>query len=244
MKNVALTISYDGTPFFGWQRTESGASVEEHLQKALETILQHPVTLQAASRTDRGVHADGQVINFFTSKSTDSLRFSLNSLLPKEIRVCRVDTKHEAFHPTLDVTGKEYHYRICLGAVQQPQKRLFSWHVPQKLDLTLMREAARELEGTYDFSAFVTKVTYADAIRTLEKVRIFEDNDGLLIVIKGDNFLYKMARTAVGTLVQVGRGKLENISKILESRERVEAGVTAPAHGLCLKKVFYSDELC
>jgi len=241
MKNIALTLSYDGTPFFGWQRTESGPSVEEHLQSALETILQHPVSLQAASRTDRGVHAEGQVVNFFTEKKVDSLLMSLNGLLPKEIRVCRVEVKPDSFHPTLDATGKEYHYKICLGPVQQPSRRLFSWHVPQKLDLAKMHEAATQIEGVHDFSAFCTKVSYADAIRTLDKVRIFEEEETLLVVLKGDSFLYKMARTVVGTLVHVGRGKLDSIAEIINSKERVEAGVTAPPHGLSLKKVFYTS---
>ncbi len=241
MKNIALTVSYDGTSFFGWQKTECGPSIEEHLQTALEQIVQHPVVLQAASRTDRGVHAEGQVVNFFAKESVSLI--SLNGLLPKQIRICKVEIKPDSFHPTLDVVGKEYHYRLCLGAVQQPQKRLFSWHVPQELDLEKMREAAKEFEGKHDFSAIVTKVSYADAIRTLERVRILEEEGGLLVVMKGDNFLYKMARTAVGTLVHVGRGKLTNISQLLQSRERVAAGMTAPAHGLCLKKVFYRESL-
>lgn len=241
MKNIVLTVSYDGTPFFGWQRTESGPSVEEHLQSALETILQHPVVLQAASRTDRGVHAEGQVVNFFTEKKIDSLLMSLNGLLPKEIRVCRVEVKEDSFHPTLDAIGKEYHYQICLGPVQQPVRRFFSWHVPQKLDLGKMRKAATEMEGVHDFSAFSTKVSYPDAMRKLDEVRIFKKAETLLFVLKGDSFLYKMARTVVGTLVHVGRGKLDSVAAIINSRERVEAGVTAPPHGLSLKKVFYTS---
>ncbi|MCP5470189.1 MAG: tRNA pseudouridine(38-40) synthase TruA [Chlamydiales bacterium] len=241
MRNILLTVSYDGTPFYGWQKTEVGPSVEEHLQRAVEKIVQHEVELQAASRTDRGVHACEQQVNFFTEKDFDlnTFQLSLNSLLPKEIRILSVKKMKSAFHPTLDAIGKEYHYNICLGRVQLPHNRLFSWHVPQTLDLGKMRQAAKELEGTHDFSSFCTKVSYADAIRTLEKVRIFEEDGRLLVVLKGDNFLYKMARTVVGTLIYVGRGKLESVKEILKSGKRLEAGVTAPAHGLFLKKVYY-----
>lgn len=237
MKNIKLTLAYDGTPFFGWQETKEGPSVEQHLREALERILQHPIKLQAASRTDRGVHAEGQVVNFFTEKEIPLL--SINALLPPEIRVLTLEEQLDAFHPTLDVLGKEYHYQICTGPVQQPSRRFVSWHVPQKLDIQKMKAAAASLEGLHDFSAFSTKGGRSDAVRYLEKVRIFENEEGLLIVIRGDNFLYKMARTVVGSLVHVGRGKLEDLGEVLESKRRVEAGMTAPAHGLCLKKVYY-----
>lgn len=239
--NLALTLSYDGTPFFGWQKTQSGPSVEGHLEQAIEKILQHPITLQAASRTDRGVHAEEQIVNLFTQKNLDinMFKFSLNALLPKAIRILSIQVKPSYFHPTLDAIGKEYHYRICLGPVQLPHNRFFSWHVPQKLDIQKMRAAAKQLEGTFDFSSFCTKVNYKDAIRTLYKVRILEEEGQLVVVMQGDNFLYKMARTLVGTLVYIGRGKLVDIPEILASRERVEAGITAPAHGLVLKRVFY-----
>lgn len=237
MKNIVLTVAYDGTTFFGWQKTEEGPSIEGHLKKALEQIVQHPVELQAASRTDRGVHAEGQVVNFFTEKEISLL--SINALLPKEIRVCRLQEESDTFHPTLDVLSKEYHYKVCLGPVQQPSRRHLSWHVPHELDLARMKEAAALLEGMHDFSAFCTKVKRFDAIRTLEKMRIFEDGDALLFVVRGDNFLYKMVRTLVGSLIHVGRGKLTDLGAVLHSRERVEAGMTAPAHGLSLKKVFY-----
>lgn len=236
-KNIALTIAYDGTSFYGWQETKEGPSIEGHLKEALERILQHPVELQAASRTDRGVHAQGQVVNFFTPKELSLL--SINALLPKEIRVCDLKEENDAFHPTLDAVGKEYHYRICLGPVQQPSLRQISWHVPHKLDVEKMKKAAKYLEGTHDFSAFCTGERRFDATRTLDKVSIFEDKDGLLIVVRGDSFLYKMVRTLVGTLVHIGRGKIENIEQVLQSKERVEAGEAAPAHGLVLKKVFY-----
>ncbi|MCH9610510.1 MAG: tRNA pseudouridine synthase A [Chlamydiales bacterium] len=237
MINYVVTLAYDGTDLFGWQRSEEGPTVEEHLQNALEKLLQHPVKLQAASRTDRGVHAHGQMVNFFSNKELNLL--GINALLPAQIRALRLEKRHEAFHPTLDAKGKEYHYRICLGPVQKPDRRHLSWHVPHKLDFSKMKEAAKQLEGTFDFSAFCTKVSYSDAIRTLEKVSIFEDDEGLLVVIRGDNFLYKMARTIVGSLVHVGRGKLDDLSSVLKSKKRVEAGMTAPAHGLSLQKVFY-----
>lgn len=242
MKNIKALITYLGSRYFGFQKTKMGPSIEEELQRALEQILQHSVIIQAASRTDRGVHSEGQVINFLLKKEIElsKLHSGLRAILPHDISVLQLQKMHPSFHPTLDAKAKEYHYAICNSSIQLPFYREFSWHVFQKLDLEMMREAAQKLIGTKDFSAF-SNMKYHDPIRNLMDIKIENYENRIFIHLKGNNFLYKMVRNIVGTLVYIGMGKiaLEQLPKILSSGKRELAGVTAPAHGLSLKKVFY-----
>lgn len=245
MKNIRLLIAYDGAPFFGWQKTAMGPSIEETLQDVLEQILQEPVKLQAASRTDRGVHAEGQVVNFMTEKDPP-LTISLNRLLPGSIKVLDVKVMPPTFHPTLDAKKKLYTYSICFGPTQLPVNRHYSWHIPDQLNLEQMRYAADYLIGEHDFSAFCnmhSNLNYPHKRRTIESIEWTSlGSHRLMLAIRGNHFLYKMARTLVGTLVYVGRGKLaaDAIPEILASKKRVQAGITAPAHGLTLKKIYFS----
>lgn len=248
LKNIQLIIAYDGTQYLGWQKTYTGPSIEESLQKILEQILQEPILLQAASRTDAGVHAHGQVVNFFTNKHNidlGRLRISLNSLLPPDIAVLEAKEMTATFHPTLDCIGKEYRYTMCFGAVQIPQVRNFSWHYPHALNITKMHEASRILIGKHDFSSFCNfkkNAHYDDFVREVSRIDIQEfEHQRLMFIIVGNHFLYKMVRNLVGTLVYIGRGKLEleSLPHILSGKDRTQAGMTAPAHGLTLHKVFY-----
>ena len=264
MKNIRLLVTYDGTHFFGWQKTAMGPSIEETLRAVLKQILQEPVKLQAASRTDRGVHAQRQVVNFMTEKDPP-LKISLNRLLPSSIKVLDVKVMPPTFHPTLDAKKKLYTYCICFGPTQLPFHRHFSWHVPYQLNLNEMQSAAAYLIGEHDFSAFCnmhSNMNYPHKRRTIESIELtnlFEQiaptscqsnsekfgqgANRLQIAIRGDHFLYKMARNIVGTLVYVGRGKLiaDAIPEILASKRRLEAGITAPAHGLTLKEIYFSN---
>lgn len=248
--NIALKIAYDGSQFFGWQKTSLGISVEHMLQTHLEQILQEKVDLQAASRTDRGVHAEAQVVNFLTAKAQKpvELQKSLNALLPKTIRVLFASYMPICFHPTLAVEKKEYHYHICLEAIQLPQERLYAWHVPYKLNFEQIASASLHFLGEHDFSSFCNfrkNLNYKDKIRTIESLEFFlPKKNHLIFAIKGNNFLYKMVRNIVGTLVYVGRGKIqaEAIPSILQEKKRALAGITAPAHGLTLKKIYYPQE--
>ncbi len=248
MQNIKLTIAYDGGDYLGWQKTSMGPSIEETLQEALERILREKIVLQAASRTDAGVHAQGQIVNFFTTKfipSFDRFQYSLNSLLPPSIVVNNIENAAQSFHPTLDCVGKEYHYSICCGPIQLPQCRRYSWHYPYLLDVVAMQAGAQLLTGTHDFSAFCNfkkNSDYPHFIRTVTDISIAQSNDNrLLIKVSGNNFLYKMVRNIVGTLVYVGRGKftLNELRAILLNKDRKQAGVTAPACGLSLHRVFY-----
>jgi tRNA pseudouridine38-40 synthase len=246
--NHKLLVAYDGTNYFGWQKTKSGPSIEETLEKSLEQILQEKITLQAASRTDRGVHATGQVVDFHTTKPiTDYSKFLIgaNALLPPDIAVLEAEEAQPEFHPTLNVVSKTYEYAICYGRVQLPQHRLYSWHFHYPLDLAKMREAATKLEGTRDFSAFCNQKNneeYENHIRTVHSIIIEpSEKDRLLIRITGNHFLYKMVRNIVGTLAYVGCGKMtaEDVEKVLGLHDRTLAGVTAPAQGLTLSHVTY-----
>ncbi|MBI2742528.1 MAG: tRNA pseudouridine(38-40) synthase TruA [Chlamydiales bacterium] len=247
MKNIKIVVAYDGTRYFGWQKTKTGRSIEEELERALTQILQEEVSLQAASRTDRGVHAEGQVVNFQTHKSDldlNLLRKGLNGILLKDIAVKTVEVEESSFHPTLDAKGKEYHYSICNTPVQLPFFRATSWHVKPELSLDLMKKAAESLIGSHDFSAFCNERslwTRSGVCQLSEIAFIPQEHGRLKISLTGDHFLYKMVRNLVGTLVYVGVGKLtwQEISEILAKRERTSAGMTAPAHGLSLHKVFY-----
>lgn len=246
--NLKFLIAYDGTAYLGWQKTKMGPSIEQTLQTTLEQILQEPLILQAASRTDAGVHAYGQVVNCITQKSIidlNQLRLSLNQLLPKDIVVRDCEEAQAVFHPTLDCICKEYMYQICFDKVQMPQYRYISWHVPYILNLNLMQEAAALLIGEHDFRAFCNRKkneTYSHYMRKIEEFKIeFLEENRLKIFIKGNNFLYKMVRNLVGTLVYVGRGKLslKDIENLLQCGCRTCGGITAPAKGLTLVKVSY-----
>lgn len=246
MHNIKLTIAYLGTPFVGWQKTKMGPSVEETLETTLQQILQHEIKLQAASRTDAGVHAEGQVVNFTTRKQLclKTLQHRLNAMLRKEISIISAEEMPQDFHPTLACLKKEYEYQLCHGPVQMPFLRHISWHFPYSLDLEPMKIAADHLIGRYDFSSFCNdRALYSrDPVCRLENIEILAHAEHCLKMrIIGDRFLYKMARNIAGTLAYVGCGKIqaEQIPMILASKDRTLAGVTAPPHGLTLKHLFY-----
>lgn len=244
MKNVRLIIAYEGTRYFGWQKAAAGPSVEAELEKCLTQILQHPIQLQAASRTDRGVHARHQVVNFFTNNSLEHsglrLKNSLNRMLPKDISIYEIEEMPETFHPTLDCKGKIYEYSLCLGPVQLPFYRSFSWHFPYPLDIKVMEAGAAIFIGRHDFSA-LTSEPQEDNTREIYSIILKPLDKRLTIQVSGNSFLYKMVRTIVGTLVYTGCGKLDvhELPSILKQKDRRQAGITAPAHGLCLKRVLY-----
>lgn len=243
--NIKMILSYDGTEFLGWQESIDGITIEETLRKTLEMIYQHPIVLQAASRTDRGVHAEGQVVNYITEKSfdLDRLKHSLNQLLPKTIRIHQIERALNTFHPTLEAIGKEYHYHLCTLSIQSPFRRHLSWHIPTPLNFDLMKIGASLFIGTHDFATFCNTIhpMPKSTVRTLTRFEIIKEDSSLRFEIEGNNFLYKMVRNLVGTLVYLGTGKLslDQVKTLLAQKDRKAAGITAPAHGLTLKKVSY-----
>jgi tRNA pseudouridine38-40 synthase len=250
MANIKLIIAYDGKAYLGWQQTKEGASIEESLQKTLETLLQQSISLTSASRTDAGVHARGQVVNFYTEKKNldlGRLLAGINALLPEDISVFSAENMHDSFHATIDCIGKEYHYWMCTAPILYPQDRHTIWHYPYSLDLNLMKKAAQQLIGEHDFQALCNmkkNEEYEDYIRCIQSISIEEHSENkFLFKIEGTSFLYKMARNIVGLVTYVGRGiiPLEDVPKIIQSKDRTRSGITAPAHGLTLYKVLYPE---
>ncbi|MGR3973086.1 MAG: tRNA pseudouridine(38-40) synthase TruA [Candidatus Rhabdochlamydia sp.] len=243
MNHFKLIVAYEGTRYLGWQKTEAGPTIQESIEKVLEQMLQHPVKLQAASRTDRGVHAEGQVIHFFTEKkrSLQSLQLGLNALLPPDIRIVHIEPAALSFHPTLSATQKEYHYQVCLGQVQLPFHRSFSWHFPKVIHVAKMQEAIPFFVGEKDFSALTNEKKQNNVCNLLDiQIHTLEDHR-LIFHIHGNRFLYKMVRNIVGTLLYIGCERIlpTEIPQFLELQDRRKMGMTAPAHGLSLKRVCY-----
>lgn len=245
-KNIKLTLCYDGSSFYGWQKADSLPSIEKELEKALFTILQVPVNLQAASRTDAGVHATGQIASFFLDHlkmPLEKLQASLNKLLPSAIQVLDIEEMPSSFHPTLDNTGKKYLYQITTSAFLHPFKRHTHWHYPKSLDLALMQKAASYLIGEKDFTSLTNfrKPPHKDTVCYLKQVEVRQENEDFLITVIGDHFLYKMVRNIAGLLCYAGCKKIspEEIPHLLESKTRENITMTAPSHGLFLEKVFF-----
>ncbi|MBI3236537.1 MAG: tRNA pseudouridine(38-40) synthase TruA [Chlamydiales bacterium] len=246
--NYKCLLSYKGTNYVGWQKNPFGDTIEERLEKALFQLLKEKISLQAASRTDAGVHAEGQVIQFTTSSSledTNGCLSFLNAHLPCDIRLLSLEQVPSHFHPTLDAIGKEYRYAICNAPFQLPFHQDFSWHFPYPLDIDAMKEASQSLLGSHDFSTFCNErpLWTRNPICSLSSILINKQEENrLFISIYGNHFLYKMVRNLVGTLLYVGCKKISkhSIPSILAEQRRPSAGVTAPAHGLTLKTVFYN----
>lgn len=245
-KNIFALVAYEGTRYLGWQKTATGPSIQESLEKALATLLKIESKAEAASRTDAGVHAQGQIVNFFVDQevSLEKLLRGMNALLPKDIVVRHLEEARPSFHPTLEAKAKEYHYQVVFGPSGTPFLRDFAWHYPSDLQLSAMEEAASHLLGRHDFSSFCNDRSLLDIDPVCEiRSIVFEEfaPDALKIRITGNRFLYKMVRNIVGTLVYVGSGKLNqsDLPLILKAKDRTLSGMTAPAKGLILHKVFY-----
>jgi tRNA pseudouridine38-40 synthase len=249
-QQIVLIIAYDGTEYFGWQTTKEGPSVEETLQSVIEKILQEKVSLRAASRTDRGVHAEQQVVDFFTSrppKDLSKFRTSLNQLLPSTIVCRKVFFPGETdFHPSTSALDKTYRYFITTGPIQLPSLRHTHWHVHFPLEMDLLMQCRDLLIGTKDFRALAnhnSEYERGSTIRTIFEISVHNERptECLEICITGDAFLYRMARNIVGTLVFCARKKITiaDVQHALASGNRTLAGMTAPAHGLSLLRVSY-----
>ncbi len=246
---VKLTIAYDGTNYEGWQLQKIGLGVQQKIEEAFERLFRLPVRLHSSSRTDAGVHALGMVAHAEIPKARfkmtpDKLALALNAHLPEDIRIMSVSRCRPDFHARFDASGKQYRYFVWNARAHNPLLRHTAWFVPQDLDLTRMRAAAKIFVGKHDFEAFAATREYKmkSTVRTLFKCEIKKSGPLLAFVMEGDGFLYKMCRGIVGTLVQVGQGKYrpEEIRRMLNSKDRRMAGMTAPASGLVLWKVFYN----
>lgn len=246
-----LKIAYDGRPFLGWQKTIAGPSVEESLEHALIQILQEPIIIRAASRTDRGVHAHAQIVDIHPSKQIHNFhifRHSLNCLLPKTIRCLQIyPAPYPHFHPTLDAQKKTYQYCIFTGPVHLPLLQSTHWHIPQPIDLDLIQKCAQQCIGTHDFRGLCNtrkNLNEQNTHRTVYALNIMQQHQELIVHICANTFLYKMARNIVGTLIWIGLKKIpcSALLHAIETRKRAFAGITAPAHGLSLLNLNYGKK--
>ncbi len=247
-RNLRLTIEYDGTSFHGWQRQSGIRTVQGVVEQALYELIKHDIELGGASRTDRGVHAEGQVASFACRSPvpTDRMCRAINGCLPSDVRIKDVVEVAAAFHARFAATGKHYRYTIDRLQVATPFRCRYALHYPHRLDVDAMRAAARLLAGEHDFASFQCASDQApeNTVRTVHAVRITDTGGVLTVDVWGNSFLYKMVRTMVGTLFEVGRERRDPrcVIEILAARDRRAAGPTAAAHGLSLVRVFYGKE--
>jgi tRNA pseudouridine38-40 synthase len=243
-----LTIAYDGTAYQGWQVQKIGTGVQEKVEHALTKLFPSHPRLYSSSRTDTGVHALGMVAHLEVPRGEcrmdgRKLALAVNAWLPEDIRVLVATRVPGAFHARFDTSGKEYRYVVWNAAAMNPLLRHTAWHVTRPLDLRAMRQAAAGFVGKKDFQSFAANPGYAkeSTVRTVSRCEIKRSGSLLTFILQADGYLYKMCRGIVGTLVQVGLGKFVpgEIKKMLAGKDRRLAGMSAPAHGLVLWKVFY-----
>ncbi len=242
-----LTLAYDGTNYGGWQVQLNTTSVQAILQDALSTALRTPTLATGSGRTDAGVHARGQVAHFEANSQVDTYRLcaSLNGLLPHDIRVLSIEEVDDTFHARYSAKSKIYHYHLHVGPVLDPFKRLYSLHVPIKLDLDKMRQACALFVGERDFASYAnephTDKPKLDTVRNMLRLDVIDEPGGVRLEYEANGFLYKMARTITGTLLEVGKNKLalEEIEGIFAAKDRRSAAMAAPPHGLFLVHVNY-----
>lgn len=248
MRRIKLVVAYDGTNYCGWQVQPNGVSIQSVLQQAIEDLVGEKIMLTGASRTDSGVHALGQVAVFDTNKMNIpdwKFAMAINQRLPKDIVVQSSKDVAGDFHPRYCDTVKTYKYKILNRRQALPNERLYSYFVPQKLDIEAMEEAGKLLVGTHDFRNFCSMKTTAEStVRTIYTLDFDRSGDMITMTVTGDGFLYNMVRIITGTLLKVGFGQKtgNDIVKALESKERMIAGPTAPAHGLTLVEIKYPGQ--
>lgn len=242
--NIKLTVEYDGTNYCGWQTQPNGASVQSVLEQAVSTFLGIPTRVIGSGRTDAGVHALGQVVNFFGDCNFELHRLirGLNALTPLDVTIKEAEIVPDAFDARRDGRSRIYKYYILNRSTPSPFHLNRAWHVHERLDLEAMREAIGCLSGEHDFSSFrAAGCEAAQPIRRVYRNSLERRGDSLIYTIEATAFLRHMVRNIVGTMVEVGRGarNAESVKKLLEARDRTKAGVTAPPHGLFLVKVNY-----
>ena len=253
MRNIKLTISYDGAGFHGWQYQPGVATIQGALNDAARKITQEKIVVHGASRTDAGVHALGQVAHFKTQSGLSALEFqrALNALLPPAIRIVAAEELGHDFHARWAARGKTYRYRIYRGRVLSPFEYGRALHYPWPLDEERMAEAARLFEGEHDFSSFAASSGSEDDDRDRDMLRVIYSSEivrdphgeEIAYVVRGRSFLRYMVRKIVGTLIEVGKGRLapQDIPPLFELRDRSRSGPTVPPEGLYLVSLEYPD---
>lgn len=247
MRNIKLTLAYDGTDFNGWQvqsKQPHVRTVQATLEEKLSLITKEPVRVVAAGRTDAGVHALGQVVSFVTSSTIPTERFpqALNSVLPDDLVIRNASEVNSNFHARYSAISKTYRYTFYCDAVPDVLWRRYAYHVKQPLDFAAMQEAVKLFQGTHNFSSFCASGSSVKTfVRTVLDCRLTSEGKFSHLLITADGFLYNMVRIIMGTLLEVGKGKMDphQIKNIINAQDRESAGPTAPPHGLCLVSVQY-----
>jgi tRNA pseudouridine38-40 synthase len=242
--NLKLIVAYEGTRYAGFQRQNNGFTVQAVLEEAICKLTGETVKIIAAGRTDAGVHARGQVVNFHSRTGLPSIQIqkALNHFLPEDVLVLAVNDMLPDFHARFSAKSKTYSYRIYHSELRPVFERNFVYHYRFPLDIDRMREAARFLTGSKDFRSFqATGSSVKNTIKTVHFCEVTQQDYEIRIEINADGFLYHMVRNIAGTLVLVGNGRMTvaDFKTILEAKDRSMAGPTAPAQGLCLEEVFY-----
>ena len=244
MRNIKLTLEYDGTNYLGWQKQKIGATIQETLEEAISLLTNEESEVIGSSRTDAGVHARGFVANFKTNSKIPSEKFreAINYRLPNDIVILKSEEVEEDFHSRYSAKGKTYSYSILNRDVNSAIGKDYVYHVKRKLDVEDMKEACKYFIGTKDFMAFKSSgSSVKTTVRTISDLYIDIKDDIIKIYVTGDGFLYNMVRIIVGTLIMVGSNKIDSreVQNIIESKDRKKAGICVPAAGLVLEKVYY-----
>lgn len=244
MRNIKLTIEYDGTSYGGWQKQKNNRTIQQCIEEAIKLLTGEEVELIGSSRTDAGVHAKGMVANFITNSQipADKFREAINTKLPDDIGIIKSEEVDKNFHSRYDSKGKTYCYtlvnryeKVCIG-------RNYVYQVREELNYDLMKEAAKYFLGKHDFKAFKTNgSSVKTSVRTISGLELELKDDVIKIFVSADGFLYNMVRIIVGTLIEVGKGKIkpEDIESIIRNGDRSNSGPCVPPNGLVLEKVFY-----
>ena len=245
VRNIKLTIEYDGKDFNGWQKQPMKLNIQGTIEQAIKQITGEDVNLNASGRTDAGVHALGQVANFKTDSKIPIEKFAIaiNSKLKRSIVIKKAEEVDERFHSRLSCKRKTYRYIINNSPEGTAIYRNLETHIPQKLDVEKMKKAVKYFEGEHDFKAFKASGTSSkSSIRTIYEANVYQENEKIMIELTGNGFLYNMVRIIAGTLVEVGLRKVEpeKIPEIIQVGKRENAGKTLPPNGLYLVKVMYS----
>ena len=245
MRNIKLTIEYDGKRYSGWQRLgDDDKTIQGKIEKVLHQMTNEEIEIIGSGRTDAGTHARGQVANFKTNTEiglAEMIDF-MNRYLPRDIVIKRIEEMPERFHSRYNAVGKKYSYYVWNNVIPSAFERNHSFYFPQELDMDKLNEACEKLVGTHDFIGFsALKKSKKSTVRTIDELSIERKGEMLHFTFVGDGFLYKMVRIIMGTLLEIGTGAMpiETIDEIFESKVRQHAGETVPAQGLFLDEVYY-----
>ncbi|MBQ9141931.1 MAG: tRNA pseudouridine(38-40) synthase TruA [Lachnospiraceae bacterium] len=245
MRNIRMKVTYEGTRYQGWQKQEASENtIQGKLERLISRMCEEEISIQGSGRTDAGVHALGQVINFHTNSPmrTEEMISYMNHYLPEDIAVVEVTEAAERFHSRLNARGKRYSYRVWNSAVPNVFYRRYAYTVEEGLDVKRMQAAAAQLLGEHDFKSFTSaKKGKKSTVRRIDRIDIKKEGDLLTFTFEGNGFLYHMIRILVGTLLEVGKGErtADSMSQLIAAKNRELAGVLVPGKGLVLEEVFY-----